>query len=410
MARAMNCSIFVTNGPNVAGPRRGRRGLHLVLDRQPDRRRPDPARARSRASGGSPSSAPSGSSDADRPTSAHRSIPAAARAGAGGLSRPSGCSSSTRSRRASRPATRWPSGPRSTSSAPGRSTPASTSSSSAAPSPTSRRRSTRARDVGAAAVRGRRPPAERPPRVVAALRGAPGGAAGEALGHHRDRDGRGDPSRPPTPGVKGARVRLLELRLADDLGGKGYLLFDGAVADVRGGRRDRDRADRRLARPRLAGHRPAPRRDGGEPGRRRPVLGACSRARRPGVAAAPSEADEVAMQLGTRHRHGRRHGQDARPRRASSSSSSSRSTASCVPVGSQVVAADAVHMAGPGELVYFVAAREAAQAMPDRSSRSTTRSSGSWTPFGHWRVTIPWWHRRPRPPRPRRRRPRRRRP
>lgn len=35
------------------------------------------------------------------------------------------------------------------------------------------------------------------------------------------------------------------------------------------------------------------------------------------------------------------------------------------PVGSQVVAADAVHMAGPGELVYFVAAREAAQAMPD---------------------------------------------
>jgi len=35
------------------------------------------------------------------------------------------------------------------------------------------------------------------------------------------------------------------------------------------------------------------------------------------------------------------------------------------PKGSQVVAADAVHMAGPGELVYFVAAREAAQAMPD---------------------------------------------
>ncbi len=35
------------------------------------------------------------------------------------------------------------------------------------------------------------------------------------------------------------------------------------------------------------------------------------------------------------------------------------------PVGGQIVAADAVHMAGPGELVYFVAAREAAQAMPD---------------------------------------------
>jgi len=35
------------------------------------------------------------------------------------------------------------------------------------------------------------------------------------------------------------------------------------------------------------------------------------------------------------------------------------------PRGSQVVAADAVHMAGPGELVYFVTSREAAQALPD---------------------------------------------
>ena len=35
------------------------------------------------------------------------------------------------------------------------------------------------------------------------------------------------------------------------------------------------------------------------------------------------------------------------------------------PKGTAVIAADAVHMAGPGELVYFVAAREAAQAMPD---------------------------------------------
>ncbi len=33
-------------------------------------------------------------------------------------------------------------------------------------------------------------------------------------------------------GLKGARVRLLELHLADDLGGKGYLLFDGPVTDV----------------------------------------------------------------------------------------------------------------------------------------------------------------------------------
>ena len=35
------------------------------------------------------------------------------------------------------------------------------------------------------------------------------------------------------------------------------------------------------------------------------------------------------------------------------------------PAGTPVVAADAVHMSGPGELVYFVAAREAAQALED---------------------------------------------
>ena len=35
------------------------------------------------------------------------------------------------------------------------------------------------------------------------------------------------------------------------------------------------------------------------------------------------------------------------------------------PNGAQVVAADAVHMAGPGELVYVVYAREAAQALPE---------------------------------------------
>jgi ethanolamine utilization protein EutN len=35
------------------------------------------------------------------------------------------------------------------------------------------------------------------------------------------------------------------------------------------------------------------------------------------------------------------------------------------PDGSPVVAADAVHMAGPGELVYFVGSREAAQALPE---------------------------------------------
>ena len=36
------------------------------------------------------------------------------------------------------------------------------------------------------------------------------------------------------------------------------------------------------------------------------------------------------------------------------------------PKGDPVVAADAVHMAGPGELVYFVSAREAAEALPNR--------------------------------------------
>ena len=36
------------------------------------------------------------------------------------------------------------------------------------------------------------------------------------------------------------------------------------------------------------------------------------------------------------------------------------------PVGRTVVAADAVHMAGPDELVYFVSSREAAEALPVR--------------------------------------------
>ena len=40
-------------------------------------------------------------------------------------------------------------------------------------------------------------------------------------------------------------------------------------------------------------------------------------------------------------------------------------TRSGEPKGSPVVAADAVHMAGLGELVYFVASREAAQALAE---------------------------------------------
>lgn len=35
------------------------------------------------------------------------------------------------------------------------------------------------------------------------------------------------------------------------------------------------------------------------------------------------------------------------------------------PVGTPVVAADAVQMAGPGELIFFVSSREAAEAMPE---------------------------------------------
>ena len=36
------------------------------------------------------------------------------------------------------------------------------------------------------------------------------------------------------------------------------------------------------------------------------------------------------------------------------------------PVGETIVAADAVDMAGTGELVYWVASREAAEALPER--------------------------------------------
>jgi ethanolamine utilization protein EutN len=36
------------------------------------------------------------------------------------------------------------------------------------------------------------------------------------------------------------------------------------------------------------------------------------------------------------------------------------------PQGETLVAADAVSMAGPGELVYFVSSREAAEALPER--------------------------------------------
>jgi microcompartment protein CcmL/EutN len=69
------------------------------------------------------------------------------------------------------------------------------------------------------------------PEVVAAMRGVRREAAGEALGVIEA----GTVAailEAADAGLKGARVRLLELRLADDLGGKSYLLFGGVVADV----------------------------------------------------------------------------------------------------------------------------------------------------------------------------------
>jgi bacterial microcompartment shell protein len=69
------------------------------------------------------------------------------------------------------------------------------------------------------------------PDVVAGARGVRLAATAEALGIVET------PSvaaivRAADAGLKGATVRLLELRLADDLGGKGYLLFGGDVSDV----------------------------------------------------------------------------------------------------------------------------------------------------------------------------------
>ena len=69
------------------------------------------------------------------------------------------------------------------------------------------------------------------PDVVAALRGARRTAATEALGVIETETVAAIIDAADA-GVKGARARLLELRLADDIGGKAYLLFGGPVADV----------------------------------------------------------------------------------------------------------------------------------------------------------------------------------
>lgn len=69
------------------------------------------------------------------------------------------------------------------------------------------------------------------PGVVAALAGARRAASGEALGVVETLTvaatvGAAD------RGLKGARVELREIHLADDLGGKAYCLFQGVLADV----------------------------------------------------------------------------------------------------------------------------------------------------------------------------------
>jgi microcompartment protein CcmL/EutN len=69
------------------------------------------------------------------------------------------------------------------------------------------------------------------PDVARILRGARGPVTGDALGVVETRTvastiGAAD------RGIKGADVQLVEIRLADRLGGKAYCVFSGAVADV----------------------------------------------------------------------------------------------------------------------------------------------------------------------------------
>jgi len=68
-------------------------------------------------------------------------------------------------------------------------------------------------------------------QVIAALRGVRRAGVGEALGVVETATVSAT-IEAADAGLKGARVELLELRLGDGLGGKGYLLFDGSVADV----------------------------------------------------------------------------------------------------------------------------------------------------------------------------------
>ena len=87
------------------------------------------------------------------------------------------------------------------------------------------------REVGAASVLDVVLLADVHPDLVPAIRGARREGRGEALGIIETTTVAAV-IEAADAGLKGAAVRLLELRLADDLGGKGYLLFDGPVADV----------------------------------------------------------------------------------------------------------------------------------------------------------------------------------
>ncbi len=69
------------------------------------------------------------------------------------------------------------------------------------------------------------------PAVVAALQGGRSPEASEALGV-LETTSVAAASRAADAGVKGAQVELVEVRLADGLGGKGIVLYSGLVADV----------------------------------------------------------------------------------------------------------------------------------------------------------------------------------
>jgi microcompartment protein CcmL/EutN len=69
------------------------------------------------------------------------------------------------------------------------------------------------------------------PDVVASIGGTRREDGGEALGVIETRTVAAAIDAADA-GAKGARVTVMELRLADDLGGKGYVLFGGEVAEV----------------------------------------------------------------------------------------------------------------------------------------------------------------------------------